>query len=114
MPNMNNHHKYWLVNQVADCGDEDEDKDGDEVPSYAVLLTALVKRFGVSCMRDCQNVYHCVCLFVCLFVRLLTFEVPLKRLFAPTSRSWMSKIVSNFQCLGKVMKRSGLMFENFN
>ena len=24
----------------------------DKIPSYAVLLTALVDRFGVSCMRD--------------------------------------------------------------
>ena len=42
------------INQVADCGDGDEDKnkDEDEIPSYAVLLTALVKSFGVSRMRD--------------------------------------------------------------
>ena len=42
------------INQVADHGDEDEDedKDDDEIPSYAVLLTASVKRFSVSRMRD--------------------------------------------------------------
>ena len=42
------------INQVADRGDGDEDKgkDEDEIPSYAVLLTASVKRFGVSRMRD--------------------------------------------------------------
>ena len=44
------------INRVADRrnGDEDEDKyeDEDEILSYAVLLTASVERFGVSCMRD--------------------------------------------------------------
>ena len=39
-------------NQVADCGDGDEDEDNDEIPSYAVLLTASVERFGVSRMRN--------------------------------------------------------------
>ena len=32
--------------------DDDEDEDKDEIPNYAVLLTASVKRFGVSRMRD--------------------------------------------------------------
>ena len=32
--------------------DEDKDKDEDEIPNYALLLTALVKRVGVSRMRD--------------------------------------------------------------
>ena len=40
------------INQVADGGDEDENKDEDEIPSYAVLLTASVKRFRVSRKRD--------------------------------------------------------------
>ena len=48
------------INQAADRrdGNEDEDKyeyedeDEDEIPNYAVLLTALVKRVGVSRMRD--------------------------------------------------------------
>ena len=54
------------INQVADRGDgdgdgdenenenEDEDKYKyeDEIPNYALLLTALVKRFGVSRVRD--------------------------------------------------------------
>ena len=38
---------------------------------------------------------------VCLFVRLFTFEVPFKRLFAPTSRSQMSKIFRDSESLGK-------------
>ena len=42
------------INQVADCGDGDEveEKDEDEIPNYAVLLTASVESFGVSLMRD--------------------------------------------------------------
>ena len=42
------------VNQVADRGDGDgdQDKDEDEIPSYVVLLTASVNRFGVSRMRE--------------------------------------------------------------
>jgi hypothetical protein len=52
-----------------------------------------------------------VCPCVRVFVRLFTFEVPLKRLFAPT---WLSK---NFREIrnpfGKVTERSGLRFENF-
>ena len=44
------------INQVADRGDgdedEDKDEDEDEIPYYAVLLTALVERVGVSRKRD--------------------------------------------------------------
>ena len=40
------------INQVADRGDGDEDKDENEIPSYAVLLTASVERFDVSLMQD--------------------------------------------------------------
>ena len=39
----------------------------------------------------------CVCLSVCLF----TFEVPFKRLFAPTSRSRTSNIFRDSESLGK-------------
>ena len=49
-------------------------------------------------------------LSVCPSVRLFTFKVPYKRLFAPTSRSTMSNI---FRDWGKVMERSGLRFEDF-
>ena len=42
------------INQVAVSGDGDEDK--DEIPNYAVLLTALVKRFGGSRTRDFKNI----------------------------------------------------------
>ena len=48
-----------------------------------------------------RNVRPCVRLSVCLFVRLFTFEVPFKRLFAPTSRSRMSKIFRESESLGK-------------
>ena len=39
------------INQIADRGDGDEDEDKDEIPSFGVLLTTLVKRFGVSRVR---------------------------------------------------------------
>jgi hypothetical protein len=38
---------------------------------------------------------------VCLSVRLFTFEVPFKRLFAPPSQSWMSNIFRDLEALGK-------------
>ena len=38
-----------------------------------------------------------------LSVRLFNFEVPFKRLFAPTSRSWMSNIFRDSESLGKSM-----------
>ena len=38
---------------------------------------------------------------VCLSVRLFTFEVPFKRLFAPTSQSRMSNIFRDSESLGK-------------
>ena len=42
-----------------------------------------------------------VCLSVCPPVCLFTFEEPFKRLFAPTSRSWMSNIFRDSESLGK-------------
>ena len=45
-----------------------------------------------------------VCVSVCLSVCLFTFEVPFKRLFAPNSRSQMSK---NFRVLESVGKSNG-------
>ena len=56
-----------------------------------------------------QNVRLSVCPCVCVF----TFEVPFKRLFAPTSRSRMSNIFRDSESLGKVMERSALRFEHF-
>ena len=41
--------------------------------------------------------HMCVCVLVCLF----TFEVPFKRVFAPTSQSWMSNIFRDSESLGK-------------
>ena len=57
----------------------------------------------------CQSVCVSVCLSVCLFA----FEVPFKRLFALTSKNWMSNIFRDLESLGKVMGRSGLRFEHF-
>ena len=48
-----------------------------------------------------QNVRLFVRLSVCLSVRLFTFEVPFKRLFAPPSWSWMSNIFRDSESLGK-------------
>ena len=45
-----------------------------------------------------QNVRPCVRLSVSLSVRLFTFEVTFKRLFASTSQSLMSKIFRNSEC----------------
>ena len=49
------------INQAANRqdGDEDDDEDKyedeDEIPNYAVLLTALVERVGDSCMQNFFN-----------------------------------------------------------
>ena len=42
-----------------------------------------------------------VCVFVRVFVCVFTFEVPFKRLFAPTSQSRMSDILRDLESLGK-------------
>ena len=60
-------------------------------------------------------VHMFVCLFVCLFVCVAVcslFEVPLKHLFAPTSRSPNFLEIRN--PWGKVMEQSGLRFEHFS
>ena len=57
--------------------------------------------------------YKSKCPSVRVSVRLFTFEVPFKRLFAPISRSQMSKIFRDSEFLRKVMERSGLRFERF-
>ena len=48
-----------------------------------------------------QNVRRSVRVFVCLSVCVFTFEVPFKRLFAPTSQSRMSNIFGDSESLGK-------------
>ena len=45
--------------------------------------------------------YKPICPYVCLCACLFTFEVPFKRLFAPTSQSWMSNIFRDSESLGK-------------
>ena len=55
----------------------------------------------------------CVCVSVRVSIRLFTFDVPFKRLFAPTSGICMSKILDIRNPWGKVMERSGLRFEHF-
>ena len=52
--------------------------------------------------------------FICLFVCLFTFEVPLKRLFSPHFPKSVVKTFQRFGILwGKVMERISLRFENF-
>ena len=45
--------------------------------------------------------YKSICPSVCLSVRMFTFEVPFKGLFAPTSGSRMSNIFRDSESLGK-------------
>ena len=45
--------------------------------------------------------YKSKCPSVCLSVCVFTFEVPIKRLFAPTSQSRMSNIFRDSESLGK-------------
>ena len=45
--------------------------------------------------------YKSKCPYVCVLVCLFTFEVAFNGLFAPTSQSWMSKIFSDSESLGK-------------
>ena len=58
--------------------------------------------------------YRLKCPSVCPSVGLFTFEVPFKRLFAPTYQSRMSNNFRDSDSLEKSMKRSGLRFENFS
>ena len=53
--------------------------------------------YKLKCSSVCQSVRPSVRLSVSLF----TFEVPFKRLFAPTSRSRMSNIFRDLESLGK-------------
>ena len=48
-----------------------------------------------------RNVRLSVCPSVCPSVCVFTFEVPFKRLFAPTSQSRMSNIIRDSESLGK-------------
>ena len=52
-------------------------------------------------------------LSVRLSVRVFTFEVPFKRLFAPTYQSQMSNMFRDLESRGKVLERSGLRLEHF-
>ena len=47
------------------------------------------------------SAHMCVCVSMCVCVCLFTFEVPFKRLFAPTSRSQMSNIFRDSESLRK-------------
>ena len=49
--------------------------------------------------------YKSKCPSVCLCVH--TFDVPFKRLFFPTSQSWMSKVLRDLESLGKRNRKKG-------
>ena len=81
--------------------------------STALHFTALHLRFGRAQPKNLSFSKHrplgrcfllvnlSICLCVCLCVCLFTFEVRFKHLFAPTSRSRMSKIFRDSESLGK-------------
>ena len=50
---------------------------------------------------------------VCLCVRVFTFEVPFKRLFSPLPKVRCPILLKIWNPWGKVMERSGLIFEHF-
>ena len=52
-------------------------------------------------------------LFVCVSVRLFTFEVPFKRPFAPLPKIGSPKFLEIRNPWGKVVERSGPRFEHF-
>ena len=77
---------------------------------YIYFFFLLKKKFGLPQIfkasalwadafykSKCLSVCPCVCPSVCVF----TFEVPFKRLFAPSSQSWMSNIFRDSESLGK-------------
>ena len=65
--------------------------------SPKLIFKASVLRADAFYKSKCPSVCPSVCLFVCMF----TFEVPFKRLFAPTSWSRMSNIVKDSESLEK-------------
>ena len=63
-------------------------------------MDSYTKNFKESALLA-DSFYKLKCPSVCPSVRLFTFEVPVKRLFVPTSRSWMFKIFRDSESLGK-------------
>ena len=66
-----------------------------------VLFKIIFKASALWADAFYKSICPYVCLSVCLSVCLFTFEVPFKRLFAPTSRRRMSKIFRDSESLGK-------------
>ena len=60
-----------------------------------------------------RNVRLSVCLSLCPSVCVFTFEVPFKRLFAPTSQSRMSNIFRDLESLGKSNKKKWFQIWTF-
>ena len=65
------------------------------------LCTGTVIPFNDYCFWATSIFYKSKCPYVCVCCCPFTFEVPLKRLFAPTSRSRMSNIFRYSESFGK-------------
>ena len=77
---------------------------GERSSIYSGLIVCLVfskHRLSWPMPSMSQNVRLCVRVSACSSVRLFTFEVPFKRLFAPTSRSWISTIFRDSESSNK-------------
>ena len=70
--------------------------------SHKINYVTFSKHWPSGPMLSISRNFHLgVCVSVCLSVRVFTFEVLFKRLFAPTSRSWMFNIFRDSESLGK-------------
>ena len=65
------------------------------------MLLIIFKASAFWVNAFCKLICPSVCVSVCLFVCLFTFEVPFKRLFAPTLQSQMLNIIRYSESLGK-------------
>ena len=67
---------------------------GEKMERSGLRFEHFCSKMGLN--RHCKKKF-----FLRIFFHLLTFEVPFKRLFAPTSQSWMSKFIRDSESLEK-------------
>ena len=79
----------------------------------ANIFKALARWADAFYKSKCSSVCLSVCLSDCLSVCVFTFEVPFKRLFAPTSQSRMSNIFRDSESLGKSNGKKWSHIETF-